>query len=140
MNNELDDYYEKIEYVNKDVAVYTDEEKGNYFNISPVSLLANCLSQELEDDQLKTAIFNQNIPKNMIFKKKKTTKPVVKSDITKNPKDDNTIVDKEIEVNQIWIVSNGAGVKKVYADKDEAMTKAIEINKKIFEVLGFEVK
>ena len=138
--NELDDYYEKIEYINKDVAVYTDEEKGNYFNISPVSLLANCLSQELEDEQLKTAVFNQSIPKNMIFKKKKTTKPVVKSDITKNPKDDNTIVDKEIEVNQIWIVSNGAGVKKVYADKDEAMNKAIEINKKIFEVLGFEIK
>ena len=137
MTNDLDKYYEKITFINKDVAVYEDDE-GNYFNVSPVNLLANCLYQELDKEQLKQAVFNQNIPKDMIFPKKKTTKVVLKSDVTHNPKDNTTLVDKEIEVNQVWAVSNGVGVKKVYNTQNEAMSKAKEINKKIFEVLGIE--
>lgn len=137
MINDLDEYYNHITYINKDIAVYEDDE-GNYFNVSPVNLLANCLYQELDKEQLKQAVFNQNIPKDMIFPKKKTTKVVVKSDITHKPKDNTTLVDKEIEVNQVWAVANGMQVKKVYNTKDEAMNKAKEINEKIFEVLGIE--
>ena len=138
MITDLDEYYKKIKYINKDVAVYEDDE-GNYFNLSPANLLASCLYQELDNEQLKQAIFNQNIPKDMIFNKKKSTKVVVKSDITHKPKDNNILVDKEIEVNQIWAVSNGVGIKKVYNTQSEAVEKAKEINIKIFEVLGIEI-
>jgi hypothetical protein len=40
VTEDLDKYYEKITYINKDVAVYEDDE-GNYFNLSPANLLAS---------------------------------------------------------------------------------------------------
>jgi hypothetical protein len=64
-----------------------------------------------------------------------TKRPVVKSSITHDKKDDTTLVDSEIKVYQIWNVTNGLNIKKSFTNKEEAIKLYDEINKKILEAM-----
>ena len=138
MTTDLVEYYKNITYINKDVAVYEDNE-GNYFNVSPVSLFVGVQYNKLNSKQYEQAVFNQIVPKDMICRDVDIIEVVPKSEITKNTKDQFTLVDKKVKGKEFWLVQNSMGMKKVYSDKESAMKQAKEINKKIFEVCGVEI-
>lgn len=139
MIKDLEEYYNHITYINKEIARYEDEE-GNYFNVNLSSLITNVLYQTYGKEELKQAIFQQVIPKDMELNEIETTKVVPKNEITHKIEDQFILVDKKIKVKEAWILSNGLGLKKAYNNKENALNKAKEINKKIFEVSGIEVK
>ena len=139
MTTDLEEYYNHITYVDERVAIYEDD-KGNYFNIPPSSLLIAVQYYEMTKDELEKAVFNQLVPKDMIFKDTDKKTIVPKNEITHNDKDKYTLVDKIVKAKQVWIISNGAGIRQAYNDKESALAKAKEINKKIFEVYKIEVK
>jgi hypothetical protein len=60
-------------------------------------------------------------------------RPVVKSTITHDKKDDTTLVDSEIKVYQIWNVTNGLGVKQSFTTKEEAINLYDEVNNKVLK-------
>lgn len=138
MTTDLEQYYKNITYINKDVATYEDEE-GDYFNISPVSLFVGVQHNKLNLKQYEQAVFNQIVPKDMICRDIEITKLVPKSEITKKEKDQFTLVDKKVKGKEFWLVQNSMGIKKAYPDKESAHKIAKEINKKIFEVCGVEI-
>ena len=53
---------------------------------------------------------------------------------TKNEKDKGTIIDAEVEVSQVWVVKNGIGLTKAFANKEEALSYVEEINNKCLEM------
>ena len=61
--------------------------------------------------------FNKDIPKNLELKKITATTQVFKNTITGNKRDRNTIVDQEVEVYEMWRVTNGLGTKQVFNNK-----------------------
>ena len=138
MTTDLVEYYKNITYINKDVAVYEDNE-GNYFNVSPVSLFVGVQYNKLNQKQYEQAVFNQIVPKDMICKEIEITEVVPKSEITKKEKDQFTLVDKKVKGREFWLVQNSMGMKKAYPDKESALKQAKEINKKIFEVCEVEI-
>lgn len=138
MTTDLEQYYKNITYINKDVATYEDEE-GDYFNISPVSLFVGVQHNKLNLKQYEQAVFNQIVPKDMICRDVEIIEVVPKSEITKKDKDKFTLVDKKVKGKEFWLVQNSMGMKKAYSDKESAHKIAKEINKKIFEVCGVEI-
>lgn len=138
MTTDLEEYYKNITYINKDLATYEDSE-GNYFNVNPGSLLVGVQYNKLSQKKYEQAVFNQIVPKDLICKVVDVEEIVPKSEITKNPKDQNTLVPKMVKGREFWLVTNGLGMKKAYADKESAMKLGKEINKKIFEVCGVEI-
>lgn len=139
MISDLEEYYNHITYKSKEVAEYEDNE-GTYFNVTPSNLIINVLYRELTKEEYEQAVFQQTIPKDIICNEIETTRIVPKSEITKNPKDQTILVDKKVKAKQVWIASNGLGLKKAYNDKEKALEFAKKINKKIFEVSGIEIK
>lgn len=133
MENELIKFNENITKINKDIAKYEDE-KGKYYLIPIGQLLCTCEYKELDEVSYKNALFEKIIDKNVEYIKTKTTKVVDKSTITHNKKDQGTLIDKEVEVSQVWFVKNGIGLTKAFANKEEALTYVKEINNKYFEM------
>lgn len=138
MTTDLVEYYKNITYVNKDVAIYEDEE-GNYFNCNPAGLLVGVQYNKLSQKKYEQAVFNQVVPKDLICKVVDVEEIVPKSEITKNPKDQNTLVPKMVKGREFWIVTNSMQIRKAFANKESALKLAKEINKKIFEVCEIEV-
>ena len=119
---ELTKFYENIK-IQDNLVVYEDE-KGNVTVYSPLALICSCGYLEVTEEQRKVMEFNKEIKSTDEFNKIKTITQVTKED------DPTTIVDKEIEVYQMWKVMNGAQAFKVFNDKEEALKTVHEINDK----------
>lgn len=139
MTENLIDFYKNVRYIDERLAIYEDD-KGNYVHNTPATLLVNVQYHEMTKDELEKAIFNQLVPKDMIFKEvdKKTIVP--KNEITGKDEDKYTLVDKIVKAKQVWIMSNSLGVKMAFNSKEEAEKVRDEINSKIYEVYKIEVK
>ena len=133
MEKELIKFNENITKINKDIAKYEDE-KGNYYLIPIGQLMCTCEYKELDEVSYKNALFEKIIDKDVEYMKIKTTKVVDKSAITHNKKDQGTLIDKEVEVSQVWFVKNGIGLTKSFANKEEALSYVEKINNKYFEM------
>ena len=133
MERDLIKFNKNITKVTKEIAKYEDE-KGNYMLIPTGQLLCNVEYMELDEISYKKALFEMIIDKDVEYNKITITKPVDKYTKTKNEKDKGTIIDAEVEVSQVWVVKNGIGLTKAFANKEEALSYVEEINDKCLEM------
>ena len=133
MERDLIKFNKNITKVTKEIAKYEDE-KGNYMLIPTGQLLCNVEYMELDEISYKKALFEMIIAKDAKYNKITITKPVDKYTKTKNEKDKGTIIDAEVEVSQVWVVKNGLGLTKAFANKEEALSYVEEINDKCLEM------
>lgn len=117
---DLKTFYNNIQV--KDNLVVYEDEKGNVTVYSPLALICSCGYLEVTEEQRKVMEFNKEIKPTDEFNKIKAITQVTKDN------DPATIVDKEIEVYQMWKVMNGAQAFKVFNNKDEALKTVHEIN------------
>lgn len=132
MEKELCKFYKNLEVLSKELSEYTDE-KGNYMILPTPQLFVGCEYVEVETDKENIAKFENIIDKDLEYNKIKTTKTLPKSEVTGNKKDSTTIIEKEIEVYQIWLVKNNLGMKKSFNKLDEALKVSKEINDKLLK-------
>ena len=135
MEKDLVKLYDNITAVNKDVVKYEDKD-GN-LKLLPISaLLCGIEHQKIgSEDVKKVMIYNKELDKDVVLEKAKAMTQVDKSTITKNEKDFGTIVDKEIDVELCWKVTNGLGFSKVYGNKAEALRFVGEINDRFIKII-----
>lgn len=119
---ELTKFYENIK-IQDNLVIYEDN-KGNVTVYSPLALICSCGYLEVTEEQRKVMEFNKEIKPTDEFNKIKIITQVTKED------DPTVIVDKEIEVYQMWKVMNGAQAFKVFKSKEEALKTVHEINDK----------
>lgn len=128
MEKNLKKFYEKIENVgSKDIVAYQDE-KGNYALLPISQLFLSCEFVQLDEAQLKMAIFNGTVAKDMEFEKETITRAKDKSEVTNNKKDQGTVVESEVEVSNVWIVRNGLGLAESFNNQNEALKYVQEKN------------
>ena len=65
----------------------------------------------------------------MIFNKIKVNKIIPKNKITGKDKDKNTLVEQEVEVNQVWFVKNALKMHTTFNNKEEAKAYFEKVNK-----------
>lgn len=134
MVKDLELFYKSVKVLDKQIAVYEDEE-GNYSILPTTALLVGVDYNEFEKEQYNIAVFNQDIPKDFETEIKNIKKPVPKYEITKKPEDKYIITEKEVAVKPVWFIVNSLKIKKAFNNKEEALKEAKKINKKIIEVL-----
>lgn len=130
----LEEFMNNVEILGKDFSIYKDKEKGVEFPLNTVHLLARVDYLELTKEEYSAAKFGQKI-EDLDYEIINVKKPVPKNEITGKDEDKFTITEKEVAVRQVWNVSNTAGAFKSYTNKEEAIKKAEEINKLVFEYL-----
>ena len=130
----IKDYMEHVRIINKELAEYINMETGVKYIIPLANLLCRIEYIEPSESELKTLLFNRQIDK-LDYKTKMTKRPVVKSSITHDKKDDKILVDSEIKVYQVWNVSNGLNIRKSFTDKDEAIKLYDEITNKVLDIM-----
>ena len=130
METQLDKFLENVTILNKDLAVYKDEEKGILFYLNTISLLTRVDAMELDKEQYKIALFEKKID-NLDYKEETIKRFVPKYQITKDDKDKYTLTTKEVIVKKVWNVINASGVYKSFTNKSEALEYAEKINKDI---------
>lgn len=133
MERDLIGFNKNITKMTKEIAKYEDE-KGNYTLIPTAQLLCNVEYAELDEPAYKIALYERGIDKDLEYNKTKTIKVVDKSTTTGNKKDQGTLVDKEIEVSQVWFVRNGLGIVKSFNNKHDALKLVDELNTKYLEM------
>ena len=127
MQDNILEFNKKVSIINKDYAMYKDEEKGIMFPLNTVNLLARVDYLELSKEEYEKAKFEMKID-NLEYNIIETTRPVPKNTITKKDSDKYTIVNSKVKVRQVWNVSNALGIKKSFTNKDEAMELAESLN------------
>ena len=127
MQDNIIEFNKKVSIINKDYAMYKDEEKGIMFPLNTVNLLARVDYLELSKEEYEKARFEMKID-NLEYNIIETTRPVPKNTITKKDSDKYTIVDSKVSVRQVWNVSNALGIKKSFKNKEEAMQLAESLN------------
>ena len=134
MQDNIIEFNKKVSIINKDYAMYKDEEKGVMFPLNTVNLLARVDYLELSKEEYEKARFEMKI-ENLEYNIIETTRPVPKNTITKKDSDKYTIVDSKVSVRQVWNVSNALGIKKSFTNKEEAMQLAESLNEEILIAL-----
>lgn len=129
----LQEFMSKIKIHNKEIAVYTNEEKGIQYPLGVASLLARVDYLELTKGEIEKAKFEQQIDKKE-YKMYDCTRVVSKYEITKVEADRFVLTDKKVKATHIWNVSNQLGIHTTLENKEEAFKLCNEINKKVLEV------
>ena len=135
MNTEnIKEFMKKVHIINKDLAEYVNEETGVKYIIPVPHLLVRIEYTEATEKEKEKLLFNSAIDR-LDYNRKMAKRPVIKSTITHDKKDDTTLIDTDIKVYQIWNLTNGLGVKMSFNNKEEAVELYDEINKKILETM-----
>lgn len=131
---ELRKFNENVKPIENKLARYEDEE-GNILILPISGLICKCEYVKVDEANRVQMEFNKDIPKDMKLNKITVTTQVFKNTITGNKRDKNTIVDQEVEVYELWRVTNALGMKEVFDNKDEAIAYCNEINGKYLEMI-----
>lgn len=131
----LSEFTKRVNIINKEIAEYYNEETGSKFMIPSSYLWARVDYLELTNEELKKAIFNQEVDKIDGLKYIETTRPAPKYESTKREEDKYTIIDAKVKANQLWLVSNGLKYKETFNNKEDAIKLADEINNSLKEML-----
>ena len=131
----LRDYMEKVEIINKDISIYKNEEKGLMYPLGTASLLARVDYLELTKEELEKAKFEQQIDKKD-YEMFDCEKVVPKYEITKIEADKFTLTTKKVKATHIYNVKNQLGIHTTLEDKEEAFKLCEEINNKVVGVYG----
>lgn len=128
-----------LKKLNDGVLMITDklvkyEDNDGNISVFPVNgLICRCEYLRVDEENKKMLEFQNEIPKDMKFSKVTITTQVPKNTVTNKEEDKLTIVDKEIEVYEMWRVSNALGMKQIFNSKNEAVNYCNEINDKYME-------
>lgn len=131
---ELRKFNENVKPIENKLARYEDSE-GNILILPISGLICKCEYVKVDEANRVQMEFNKEIPKHMKLNKITVTTQVFKNTITGNKRDKNTIVDQEVEVYELWRVTNGLGMKEIFDNKEEAVTYCNEINDKYMEMI-----
>lgn len=126
MNKDLIDFMKHLE-IKEDVSKYKDD-KGNILYIPTNTLLPTCSYLTLTEDEYQQALFKGQVKKGN-YKKIKDKRPVPKNTITGKDEDKLTIVEQDLEIYQIWVVTNPYGFTHSFDNKDEAIKFVESIEK-----------
>lgn len=127
MQDNILEFNKKVSIINKDYAMYRDEEKGIMFPLNTVNLLARVDYLELSKEEYEKAKFEMKI-EDLEYNIIEIERPVPKNTITKKDSDKYTIVNSKVKVRQVWNVSNALGIKKSFTNKEEAIKLAESLN------------
>lgn len=128
MNKDIVEFMKNIE-IREETSKYKDS-KGNILYIPTNALYPTCSYLTLTDDEYQQALFKGQVKKDD-YSKTKVKRPVSKDKITGKEKDKLTIVEKEMEVYQIWVVSNQLGFTHSFKDVEEAIKFVEGIEEKL---------
>ena len=128
----LQEFMSKVKIHNKDIAVYTNEEKGVQYPLGVASLLARVDYLELTKGEIEKAKFEQQIDKKE-YKLYDCTRVESKYEITKVEADRFVLTDKKVKATHIWNESNQLGIHTTLEDKEEAFKLCNEINEKVIK-------
>lgn len=118
----------KVKTLCKDLCEYYDEEKGIKYLLPTSYVWARVDYFELTNDELKKAIFEEQVDKIDDLNYIESTRRQSKYEITKREEDRWTITEAKVKVNQLWVVSNGMKIKNTFNNKEEAIKFLDEIN------------
>ena len=128
VNEKLTEYMEKVSIKNKDISEYVDEEKGIMYIIPTGQLFPNLQYLELTEDELKNQKFEMLVDKNLKYNTIKKVRPVLNK---KKKASDPDIIDKEVDVYQIWNITNGLNIKESFNNKELAIKTYKDIRKRV---------
>ena len=131
---DLKKFNETVETLENKLARYSDDE-GNILILPLSGLICKCEHLKVDESNKVQMEFNKEIPKGLELNKVTVTTQVLKNTITGNKRDKNTIVDKPVEVYELWRVTNGLGMKLVFNNKKEAVNYCNDINNKYIEMI-----
>ncbi|MBQ1793675.1 MAG: hypothetical protein II006_03375 [Peptostreptococcaceae bacterium] len=131
----LSEFTKRVNIINKEIAEYYNEETGSKFMIPSSYLWTRVDYLELTNEELKKAIFNQEVDKIDNLKYIDTTRPAPKYESTKREEDKYTIIDAKVKANQLWLVSNGLKYKETFNNKEDAIKLADKINDSLKQML-----
>lgn len=131
---DLKKFNETVETLENKLARYADEE-GNILILPVSGLICKCEYLKVDESNKVQMEFNKEIPKGLELNKVTVTTQVFKNTITGNKRDRNTIVDQEVEVYELWRVTNGLGMKEVFNNQEEAVNYCNDINNKYIEMI-----
>ena len=126
---DLKKFNDTIETLENKLARYEDEE-GNILILPVSGLICKCEHLKVDESNKVQMEFNKEIPKGLELNKVTVTTQVFKNTITGNKRDKNTIVDQEVEVYELWRVTNGLGMKLVFNNQEDAVNYCNDINNK----------
>lgn len=137
INEKLSEYMKKVDLFNDKISEYSNYEKGISYTIPTGQLFPRLDYIELSTEKGKAkisdyekAIFDKTIEK-MNYNEVMIKKLIPKSEITGKSEDFTTIVEKEEKGVQVWVVSNGIGIKECFNNKEEATKLYEDIKEKV---------
>ena len=132
----LSEFMKKVKLLNKDMGEYFDKETGVKFLIPTSYLWSRVDYLELTNDELKKEKFNQTIDnKDIKFNYISSTRPAPKYEVTKREEDKFVIVDTQVKVNQVWLVTNGLKYKETFNNKEDALKLLDSINEPLKKLM-----
>lgn len=134
IDENLEEFMKNVDIKNKNVAIYSNKEKGIMYPLGLTHLLCRVDYLELGKEGLKKAKFEQKI-EDKEYKMYDCEKLVSKYEITKVEADRYTITSKKVKATHIYNVSNQAGIHTTLEDKEAAFKLCEEINKKVYELM-----
>lgn len=134
MKENIVEFMEHIEIINKDFARYKDDEKGIIFSLNTVQLLPRLDYLELDKTQFETQKFEGKID-NLDYTIVNIDKPASKYARTKKEEDKFVIENQKVAVRLVWNVVNALGLHKSFTDKDEAMKEYEAIYERVIKEL-----
>lgn len=130
MKDNILEFMNKIEIINKDYSRYVDKEKGIIFSLNTVQLLPRLDYMELDKTQYETQKFEQKID-NLEYNIINVDKPASKYARTKKEEDKFIIENQKVAVRQVWNVINALGLHKSFNNQEEALKVYNEIYERV---------
>lgn len=134
MKDNLVDFMNKVEIINKDLARYQDLEKGIIFSLNTIQLLPRLDYMELDKTTYDKSKFEQKID-DLKYNIINVDKPSSKYLRTKKEEDKFIIENQKVAVRQIWNVVNALGLHKSFTNKDEALELYNDLYNKVSSAL-----
>lgn len=130
----LKEFMDNIDIKSKQIAIYTNKEKGLVYPVSIATLLTRVDYLELTKEELEKAKFENKVDKKD-YEMYDCEKLVPKYELTKIEADKFVITTKKVKATHIWNVSNQAGIHTTFENQDDAFKLCEEINNKVIEAM-----
>lgn len=130
----LKEFMDNIDIKSKQIAIYSNKEKGLVYPVSIATLLTRVDYLELTKGELEKAKFENKVDKKD-YKMFDCEKLVPKYEITKIEADKFVITSKKVKATHIWNVSNQAGIHTTFENQEAAFKLCEEINNKVIEAM-----
>lgn len=134
MKDNLIDFMNKVEIINKDLSRYQDLEKGIIFSLNTIQLLPRLDYMELDKTTYDKSKFEQKID-DLKYNIINVDKPSSKYLRTKKEEDRFIIENQKVAVRQVWNVVNALGLHKSFTNKDEALELYNDLYNKVSSAL-----